>query len=296
MVNGAPARVASARTRRAVIARQTEAVTDPDDAPPPDDGAPPGVADARPTDDDHLQALRAIEWAINRTGRLAGDVQRLAVPAWRSSTRGERRWMVTSAVAVAIVLQLALPHRLVLPPWWLLPGIGAVLLAGLVLVNPTRIERRSSHVRAASIGLTVVLSLANAVSAGRLILRVVEGRFGSTAGPLLLSGGAIWATNVIVFGLWYWELDRGGPAARAHGVEDVPDFLFPQMTSPDLAPPDWEPRFADYLYVSFTNATAFSPTDVLPMATWVKMTMMLQSVVSLSTVALVIARAVNILK
>ena len=276
--------------------RQTDAVTAPDDARPADDGAPPGVADARPTDDDHLQALRAIEWAINRTGRLAGDVQRLAVPAWRSSTQGERRWMVTSAVAVAIALQLALPHRLVLPPWWLLPAIGTVLLVGLVLVNPTRIERRSSRVRAASIGLTVVLSLANAVSAGRLILRVVEGRFGSTAGPLLLSGGAIWATNVIVFGLWYWELDRGGPAARAHGVEDVPDFLFPQMTSPDLAPPDWEPRFADYLYVSFTNATAFSPTDVLPMATWVKMTMMLQSVVSLSTVALVIARAVNILK
>ena len=142
--------------------------------------------------------------------------------------------------------------------------------------------------RAASIGLTVVLSLANAVSAGRLILRVVEGRFGSTAGPLLLSGGAIWATNVIVFGLWYWELDRGGPAARAHGVEDVPDFRSAD-DEPGSGAPDWEPRFADYLYVSFTNATAFSPTDVLPMATWVKMTMMLQSVVSLSTVALVIA-------
>jgi hypothetical protein len=237
-----------------------------------------------------------IDWVVAHTGKLAGDVQRLAVPAWRASTEGEHRWMVTLAVAVAIGLQLTLPRRLVLPPWWLLPALGAGLLVGLVTVNPTHINRMSSPVRAVSIALTIVLSLANAVSAIRLIARVLEGRFGTTAGPLLLSGGAIWVTNVIVFGLWYWELDRGGPAARAHGIDDHPDFLFPQMTSPDLAPPGWEPRFVDYLYVSFTNATAFSPTDVVPMAGWVKMTMMLQSAISLSTVALVIARAVNILK
>jgi hypothetical protein len=98
-----------------------------------------------------------------------------------------------------------------------------------------------------------------------------------------------------VFSLWYWELDRDGPVARAHATRAHPDFLFAQMQS-ELAPPEWEPGFADYLYLSFTNATAFSPTNVLPLSGWAKLTMMLQSAVSLATVALVIARAVNILK
>jgi hypothetical protein len=113
---------------------------------------------------------------------------------------------------------------------------------------------------------------------------------------LLLNGGVIWLTNVLVFALWYWELDRGGPVGRALAVKHHPDFLFPQMATPQMAPPDWEPWFPDYFYLSFTNATAFSPTDTLPLSRWAKMLMALQSAVSLSTVALVIARAVNILK
>jgi uncharacterized membrane protein len=113
---------------------------------------------------------------------------------------------------------------------------------------------------------------------------------------LLLTGASIWFTNVIVFGIWYWEFDRGGPVERAAATRPYPDFLFPQMTSPELAPPDWEPGFIDYLYVSFTNATAFSPTDVLPMTRWTKLTMLAQSAISVVTVALVIARAVNILQ
>jgi uncharacterized membrane protein len=113
---------------------------------------------------------------------------------------------------------------------------------------------------------------------------------------LLLIGGAIWLTNVIVFGMWYWNLDRGGPAARAQALKPYPDFLFPQMTVVDLSPPDWQPEFFDYLYLSFTNAAAFSPTDTMPLARWAKLAMMLQSIVSLGTVVLVIARAVNIFK
>ena len=112
----------------------------------------------------------------------------------------------------------------------------------------------------------------------------------------MITGGAIWLTNVIVFALWYWEVDRGGPAARANARKTHPDFLFAQMSSPELVDKDWEPTFVDYLFLSFTNATAFSPTDVLPLTRWAKLTMMLQSAVSLSTVALVIARAVNILR
>jgi uncharacterized membrane protein len=111
-----------------------------------------------------------------------------------------------------------------------------------------------------------------------------------------VTGGAIWLTNIIVFALWYWEFDRGGPVARANGDRMYPDFLFAQMTSPQLAPPDWEPAFSDYLYLSFTNAAAFSPTDVLPLSRWAKMGMTAQAIVSVVTVALVVARAVNILK
>ena len=144
--------------------------------------------------------------------------------------------------------------------------------------------------------LIAVISLANAGSAARLITALLQGRAHESATKLLLTGGAIWLTNVIVFGMWYWDLDRGGPAARAQALKSFPDFLFPQMTAPDLSPPEWQPQFFDYLYLSFTNAAAFSPTDALPLARWAKMAMMLQSIVSLGTVVLVVARAVNILK
>jgi uncharacterized membrane protein len=147
-----------------------------------------------------------------------------------------------------------------------------------------------------SILLIATLSFANASSAGRLIHALLNGTGGDDAPRLLASGGAIWLTNVIMFALWYWEFDRGGPAARTHGVRHLPDLLFPQMTSPEFAPDNWESTLLDYFYLSFTNATAFSPTDVMPLARWAKATMMLQSAVSLVVVALVIARAVNILK
>ena len=228
--------------------------------------------------------------------RVIREVGRVVVPAWRRVTEGEPRWPVSLAVLAAIGMQAALPQRLALLPRWILPAVALALLIGLLASNPRRINQERPGLRAAGMTLVAVLSLANITSAGRLIARLVQGTEGQDAGPLLLIGGAIWLTNVIVFALWYWELDRGGPVARAHGHRQHPDFLFPQMQAPELAHPDWEPGFADYFYLSFTNATAFSPTDVMPLTPWTKMTMLLQSVVSLSTVALVIARAVNILK
>ena len=261
----------------------------PDDQEPTDALARRGPEDPEP-DSERSSLDRALAFPV----KVAGDLGRMAVPAWRAQTEGEHRWMVTTAVGVAIGLQLTLPPHLALPPWWLLPGLGAALLAGLMIANPVHIDRRSSPVRAASIGLTIVLSLANAVSAARLIARVLEGTFGSTAGPLLLSGGAIWATNVIVFGLWYWELDRGGPAARAHGVKTHPDLLFPQQTGiPGWDADRWRPGFGDYLFVAFTGATAFSPTDTLPLSFPAKLIMTLVSSVSLITIGILVARAVN---
>ncbi len=177
-----------------------------------------------------------------------------------------------------------------------MPSLEGALLIGLAIANPVRIERHSMFVRAASLALVILISAANLVSGVLLIRAILEGKAGSTAGPLLTSGASIWATNVIVFALWYWEFDRAGPVSRAQGTTRFPDLMFPQMASPQLAPPDWEPRFVDYLYLSFTNATAFSPTDVMPLARWAKLTMLVQSALSLAVGALVIARAVNILR
>ncbi|GAA2062698.1 DUF1345 domain-containing protein [Williamsia deligens] len=223
--------------------------------------------------------------------RLEND----ALPAWRRITAGEPRWAAAVAVVAVIALQLALPERLNLSSRWLLPAIEAALFVTLVISNPLRFERRSRPIRAASLTLIAVASLANAYSAVRLVVDIVSSSHHAKAPELLATGAAIYLTNIIVFGLWYWDLDRGGPAARAAGIREHPDFLFPQMTAPDMSPPDWEPRFADYLYVSFTNATAFSPTDTMPMTRWAKLAMMAQSVIALATVSMVLARAINIL-
>ena len=225
--------------------------------------------------------------------RPAGEVK----PAWRRRTVGEPRWQVAACTAVAIGLQVAVPGRLVvLRPVWVLPALEGVLLLALVLANPHRINRQSRVLRMLGLALATLISFANAWSVVSLAEGLVRGTEGENAGPLLVTGGAIWLTNVIVFALWYWEFDRGGPAARALGTDPYPDFLFVQMTSPQLAPPDWEPAFADYLYLAFTNAAAFSPTDVMPLSRWAKLAMTVQSAISILTVALIVARAVNILK
>jgi len=241
---------------------------------------------------------------VRRLGRLIGVDSRGAVrgfqdyagAAWNSVTREEPRVQVTIAIVVAISLMLALPARVANRPRWVLPTLAALLLIGVFVAKSARLERRTRVLRIVSLSLIGVMSLANAASAGRLIVDLVRGEGIRDPAELLLTGAAIWFTNVIVFGLWYWEFDRGGPVERAAGSSPYPDFLFPQMTSPELAPPDWEPGFVDYLYVSFTNATAFSPTDVMPMTRWAKLTMLTQSAISVVTVVLVIARAVNILK
>jgi uncharacterized membrane protein len=217
-------------------------------------------------------------------------------PAWRRATRGEPRLPVSIAIMVAIGLQASLPDRVANQPRWLLPGLAAALLVGIVWANPTHINRRSPALRATTLLLVLFMSGANIASAARLVVDLVRSQGLRDPTDLLLTGLSIWLTNVIVFALWYWEFDRGGPVARAIAPRPHPDFLFPQMSSPELAPDHWEPGFVDYLYTSFTNATAFSPTDVMPLSRWAKLTMLVQSAISLITVALVIARAVNILK
>ena len=245
-----------------------------------------------------IQWIRRAEEAADQGVETATHgAQSAHLPAWLRRTHGEPRWPVTLAVIVAIALQLLLPDRETLPLRWLLPALEGALLAGLIVANPVRIGARSRFVQPASLLLVLLITVANAASAVLLVRVILESRGGSNNPQgLLATGAAIWLTNVIAFALWYWEFDRGGPVERARGTSPYPDLSFPQMVSPELAAPGWEPRFPDYLYLAFTNATAFSPTDVMPLARWAKLTMMLQSAVSLVLAALVIARAVNILK
>jgi hypothetical protein len=259
-------------------------------------------SDGGPRDSDAqiLHGIRALHERIDELERriIPGDRPGPSVvPAWQRPTEGEARWQVALAVAVAVALQYPLPDKLVLvQPAWLLPTLQGLLLIVLIAANPHRINTQSRVTRMLGLTLAALLSLTNAYSLARLAIDLVQGTEGNSAGPLLITGGAIWLTNVIVFGLWYWEFDRGGPVARAQGVRPYPDFQFVQMASPQLAPPGWEPAFSDYLYLAFTNASAFSPTDTMPLSRWAKMAMTVQASISIVTVALVVARAVNILK
>jgi uncharacterized membrane protein len=215
--------------------------------------------------------------------------------AWGVASKTEHRWPASLAVVVAIGLQIVLPQRVIqgLGPRWLIPALEGVLLLVLIVANPIRINRESRYLRVLSLALIAVITFANVVALGELIRALLE-HTNAGGRSLIFASVPIWITNVIVFGLWYWDLDRGGPAARRHANHRRPDFLFPQMSVPGSAP-GWTPDFLDYLYTSFTNATAFSPTDTMPLTAWAKLLMMIQSLASLLTVALVISRAVNIL-
>ena len=218
-------------------------------------------------------------------------------PAWQRRTRGETRWSVTLALCVAVTIQLMLPERLTVHPHWLLPVLELALMAALAVANPhRRLERRSAMLRGLGLLLAAAVSLANGWSAVSLVRDLLNGSPGVGAVTLLMTGGGIWLTNIIAFSLWYWEWDRGGPAVRAAGTHKHPDLLFPQMQQEGIAAADWEPQYPDYLFVAFTNATAFSPTDTMPLSRWAKLLMTIQSVVSLLTLALIVARAVNVLQ
>jgi hypothetical protein len=225
----------------------------------------------------------------------AGHAHLPHLPAWLRRTRGETRLHVVLAIVMAMVLQAVLPDRLALHPVWVLPALEGALLIVLTVFNPMRMTRSTPAQRATGLGLCGLIVLANAISGSRLVHDILTGHGTKDPNSLFGSGAAIYLTNVIAFSLLYWELDRGGPVARANAVDPHPDFLFAQMASPEVADPDWEPRFGDYLYISLTNATAFSPTDTLPLTLWAKALMGLQSVVALGVVGLVVARAVNIL-
>ena len=216
-------------------------------------------------------------------------------PAWLRRGDPESTVPVLIAVLAAMALQLAIPRSYTLVPRWPLLVMEGLLLVALLAINPLVMSRRTKFGRYATWVLLTAITLDNTLSAIVLDIGILSGGESNDAAVLLGSGASIIVTNVIVFGIWYWELDRGGPFARHAGERPYPDFLFPQMTTPDVAAPDWRPTFLDYLYVSVTNVMAFSPTDTMPLSRWAKMMMTVQAMVALSTAGLVIARAVNVL-
>lgn len=215
-------------------------------------------------------------------------------PHWHRPHLGEHRWPVSLVVLLVISLQYLLPQKLSLSFQTPICIVEGALLLAVVVVNPKRISEHIVSVRVLGIFLIATMSLSNTASAVKLIDAIITKGVTDAKG-LLASGGSIWITNVVVFGLWYWELDRGGPGKRAQAVHPFPDFIFPQMSDPLYAPRSWNPNFFDYLYTSFTNASAFSPTDVMPLTRWAKLLMLIQSTTALLMVGLVFARAVNIL-
>jgi hypothetical protein len=211
--------------------------------------------------------------------------------------RGEKRWPMAITLVAAIALLLLLPARFSLVPRWIAPLIVAVLLVVLVVADPGRIDRRSPIVRRISLGLVAVLVAGVAMVTVRLVIDLIRGGPETNSpGQLLRIGFLVWLYTIISFAFLYWELDGGGPEARVVAPPQYPDLAFPEQLNPRVSPPGWRPEFFDYLYLGFTNATAFSPTDVMPLKHWAKLAMAIQAGVSLLVLGLVIARAVNILK
>jgi hypothetical protein len=204
------------------------------------------------------------------------------------------------AVAVLLtgIMRTALPAQLRLRD---APGVLfallAVLMIALIVGDPGRIDRQTRWLRILTGSLIGLITLANGGSSVRLVIAIFQGEpFTKDARVLLTSGSIIWLTNVITFGLWFWDLDRGGAAARALGSTVGPAFVFPEMSNPEHVREGWYPTFVDYLHLSFSTATAFSPTDVSAIRPWAKLMMMAEEAISLVVGLLVVARAVNILR
>lgn len=224
----------------------------------------------------------------------------------RHERRGEARLPAVVATACAILLYLALPQRLLIAPRYVLPSLELLLLVPLIAINPKRLTRQTRAFRVLSLTLVGIIAASNLIALGILIHELLYAGV-KDGHALLLAALQVWLTNIIVFGLAYWELDRGGPVSRTQSPRsDFPlaDFRFSQDENDDAVGEvadgasgrsDWVPTLIDYLYVSVTNSTAFSPTDTMPLTTRAKLMMSVQSISALLTSLLVIARAVSIL-
>ena len=214
------------------------------------------------------------------------------------SAIGESRWPPALALVVFMALNVGLriwlPGDSAVHVKWLLPGVEAVLLVVLLTADPQSDARRARLLHRFAVTLVVLLVVAALWSTVLLVYDLIKGT-GVTENPteLLATGAVVWVGNNLSFALLYWLIDSGGPLARARQPTAPVDFAFTQHMSPELAPPGWRPLFLDYLHLGFTNATAFSPTDVMPLTHRAKYVMLVQSTVALALFGLIVARAVN---
>jgi len=220
-----------------------------------------------------------------------------AIEASAPASLGESRWPPAIALLVYMALNIAvrlwLPHDSPVRVSWLLPAIEALLVVLLLVGDPARVATHAHRVRLVAVTIVVVLVLAALWATALLVYDLIKGTgVTQNATELLASGGVIWFGNNLAFGLLYWLIDSGGPIARQHDPAPV-DFAFVQQLSPELAPPGWRPVFLDYLHLGFTNATAFSPTDTMPLTLRAKYMMIVQSTVALALFGLIVARSVN---
>jgi hypothetical protein len=239
-------------------------------------------------------------------GSAAGVVRGSAAATRSGVALAERAagvtyWPAQLCVLAAIALQIRLPNKLTVGPSWLLPTLEGALLVGLALATPRgRVDEEHPIRRRLAVGLIAFVNVVNAVDLYLLAHELLHQHVSNGRG-LILSGIAIWLTNVLIFALWYWQLDRGGPASRARHpdpttLEGRPDFIFPEMDAgKPYNAPFWMPGFVDYLALAVTTATAFSPTDTMPNSGRAKALMSIQGLISLVTLGLIISRAVGIL-
>lgn len=202
--------------------------------------------------------------------------------------------MAVAILAVA-VLHALLPEALKLQSSPYLPWITLLFLIALIMLDPGRIDRLNTASRVLTDVLIGLLTLSNAYAAGMLVIGIVNNDSFAEPNVLLFAGGAVWVTNAVLFALWYWDLDQGGAAMRAHGGNGRPAFIFPEMQHKEHVPEGWTPKFVDYLAYSFATAMAFSPTDVSAIRPWAKLMVICESLISLGLAALVIARAINVI-
>jgi len=234
-------------------------------------------------------------WARRQASAPSRPISKVEVV--RTGIGTEKRWPLVGALALALVIPLLLPSRFSLGPKWVVPAVDAILLVAIVVADRSRRGHLSAGVRALSVALMVVLVAEAAGVTARLVVDLVKGGPETNSAPDLLKVGfGVWLYTILAFAFLYWVLDGGGPDARLWAPLQFPNLAFPEQLNPVVAPPGWRPQFFDYLYLGFTNATAFSPTDVMPLARWAKAAMTVQAATSLAILGLVIARAVNILR
>ena len=210
----------------------------------------------------------------------------------------ESRWPPIAAVLAFLVLNIGLrlwlPEETLVGVHWMLPVVELLLVFALLAADPARLSRRPLWVRRLPLVLVLVLVVSALWATALLLYHLITGaQVTESPGKLLAAGALVWIGNNLAFALLYWLIDSGGPVARHHDTNASQDFAFTQHMSPELSPPGWRPVFADYLHLGFTNATAFSPTDVMPLTHRAKYTMMVQSTVALALFGLVVARSVN---